>query len=182
MGLLTLCVSNTVHCYAGYRILTMEIALMIEGQDGLTWPRWQRLAAAAEELGFVGLYRSDHYTNANPPDKESLELWVSLTWLAGHTQRLEFAVPAAGSARRCKCESYMTEMEAIDAIKTRLGQRSIVLVGLMGCGKSSIGKRLATRLGLPFLDADEEIERAAAKTINEIFSDHGEVHFRFYWV
>ncbi|MBK9079932.1 MAG: 3-dehydroquinate synthase [Hyphomicrobium sp.] len=72
----------------------------------------------------------------------------------------------------------MTEMEAIDAIKTRLGQRSIVLVGLMGCGKSSIGKRLATRLGLPFLDADEEIERAAAKTINEIFSDHGEVHFR----
>ena len=62
MGLLTLCVSNTVHCYAGYRIPTMEIALMIEGQDGLTWPRWQRLAAAAEELGFVGLYRSDHYT------------------------------------------------------------------------------------------------------------------------
>ena len=51
MGLLTLCVSNTVHCYAGYRIPTMEIALMIEGQDGLTWPRWQRLAAAAEELG-----------------------------------------------------------------------------------------------------------------------------------
>jgi len=63
---------------------------MIEGQDGLTWPRWQRLAAAAEDLGFAGLYRSDHYTNANPPDKDSLELWVSLTWLAGHTQRLEF--------------------------------------------------------------------------------------------
>ena len=63
---------------------------MIEGQDGLTWPRWQRLAAAAEDLGFAGLYRSDHFTNANPPDKDSLELWVSLTWLAGHTQRLEF--------------------------------------------------------------------------------------------
>lgn len=68
----------------------LEIALMIEGQNGLTWPRWQRLARAAEELGFVGLYRSDHYTNANPPDKESLELWVSLTWLASHTTRLEF--------------------------------------------------------------------------------------------
>ncbi|MEQ1651436.1 MAG: 3-dehydroquinate synthase [Hyphomicrobium sp.] len=72
----------------------------------------------------------------------------------------------------------MTEHEAIEVIKARLGQRSIVLVGLMGCGKSSIGKRLAARLGLSFLDADEEIERAAAKTINEIFSDHGEAHFR----
>ncbi|MBN1148108.1 MAG: TIGR03560 family F420-dependent LLM class oxidoreductase [Anaerolineales bacterium] len=68
----------------------VEIALMIEGQDGLNWPRWQRLAQAAEDLGFVGLYRSDHYTNARPPDKDSLELWVSLTWLASHTQRIEF--------------------------------------------------------------------------------------------
>ena len=48
----------------------------------------------------------------------------------------------------------------------------------MGCGKSSIGKRFAARLGLPFLDADEEIEKAAAKSINEIFTDHGEGHFR----
>jgi F420-dependent oxidoreductase-like protein len=68
----------------------IDVALMIEGQDGLTWPRWQRLAQAAEELGFAGLYRSDHYTNASPPDKESLELWVSLTWLAAHTSRLQF--------------------------------------------------------------------------------------------
>ncbi|MDP3186383.1 MAG: TIGR03560 family F420-dependent LLM class oxidoreductase [Anaerolineales bacterium] len=68
----------------------LEIAIMIEGQNGLTWPRWQRLAAAVEELGFVGLYRSDHFTNATPPDKESLELWVSLTWLASHTKRIEF--------------------------------------------------------------------------------------------
>jgi F420-dependent oxidoreductase-like protein len=68
----------------------MEIALMIEGQNGLNWPRWQRLAQAAEEWGFAGLYRSDHYTNANPPDKDSLELWVSLTWLADNTQRIEF--------------------------------------------------------------------------------------------
>lgn len=72
----------------------------------------------------------------------------------------------------------MTEAEAIDVVKKRLGRRSIVLVGLMGCGKSSVGKRLAVKLGLPFIDADDEIERAAAKTINEIFSDHGEAHFR----
>jgi F420-dependent oxidoreductase-like protein len=63
---------------------------MIEGQNGLTWPRWQRLAAAVEDLGFAGLYRSDHFTNAEAPDQEALELWVSLTWLASHTRRIEF--------------------------------------------------------------------------------------------
>lgn len=68
----------------------MELAIMIEGQDGLTWPRWMRLARAVEDLGFAGLYRSDHFTNAAPPDKESLELWVSLTWLASNTRRIEF--------------------------------------------------------------------------------------------
>src|SRR5512136_55278 len=68
----------------------MEIAIMIEGQNGLNWPRWQRIVQAVEELGFVGLYRSDHFVNADPPDLDSLELWVSLTWLASHTQRLEF--------------------------------------------------------------------------------------------
>lgn len=68
----------------------MEIAIMIEGQDGLTWQRWMRLVGAVEDLGFAGLYRSDHFTNAAPPDKESLELWVSLTWLASNTRRIEF--------------------------------------------------------------------------------------------
>lgn len=70
--------------------MVLEVALMIEGQNGLNWSRWQRIAQAAEDLGFVGLYRSDHYTNANPPDLDSLELWVSLTWLASHTRRIEF--------------------------------------------------------------------------------------------
>ena len=68
----------------------LEIAIMIEGQNGLNWPRWQRMARAVEDLGFAGLYRSDHYTNANPPDLDSLELWTSLTWLASHTSRIEF--------------------------------------------------------------------------------------------
>jgi len=67
----------------------LEVAVMIEGQDGLNWSRWRRLAQAVEELGFIGLYRSDHYTNASGPDKDSLELWVSLTWLASHTTRIE---------------------------------------------------------------------------------------------
>jgi F420-dependent oxidoreductase-like protein len=68
----------------------IEVAIMIEGQNGLNWNRWQRIAQAVEDLGFSGLYRSDHYTNAEPPDKDSLELWVSLTWLASHTQRIQF--------------------------------------------------------------------------------------------
>jgi len=68
----------------------MDLAIMIEGQDGLTWPRWKRLAAAAEDLGYAGLYRSDHYTNSRPPEKDSLELWVSLTWLASHSKRIRF--------------------------------------------------------------------------------------------
>ena len=69
----------------------MEVAIMIEGQAGLNWMRWKRLVTAVEALGFAGLYRSDHYTNMNPPDQDSLELWVSLTWLASHTERIEFA-------------------------------------------------------------------------------------------
>ena len=60
----------------------LDVAIMIEGQDGLTWPRWQRLARAAEELGYAGLYRSDHFTNATGPHTDALELWASLTWLA----------------------------------------------------------------------------------------------------
>lgn len=59
-----------------------------------------------------------------------------------------------------------------------LGGRSIVLVGMMGAGKSSIGRRLASRLGIPFIDADAEIESAAGMTIPEIFEKHGEPYFR----
>lgn len=68
----------------------IELALMLEGQNGLNWENFKRIAQAAEDLGFAGLYRSDHFTNASAPDIDSLELWVSLTWLAAHTRRLEF--------------------------------------------------------------------------------------------
>jgi len=68
----------------------MDLAIMLEGQMGLTWPRWQRIARLVEDLGFAGLYRSDHFVNPNPPDQASLELWVSLVWLASNTRRIEF--------------------------------------------------------------------------------------------
>src|SRR5438270_8308569 len=68
----------------------VALSIMIEAQDGLTWPRWKRLVAEVEKLGFAGLFRSDHFTNAGPPDKDSLEMVVSLTYLADHTQRIHF--------------------------------------------------------------------------------------------
>ncbi|GAB4515965.1 MAG: LLM class F420-dependent oxidoreductase [Anaerolineae bacterium] len=68
----------------------MQIGIMIEGQDGLNWARWQRLLQAAEDLGYQCVFRSDHFTNASGEDKDSLELWVSLTYAATHTQRIEF--------------------------------------------------------------------------------------------
>jgi F420-dependent oxidoreductase-like protein len=67
-----------------------DVAIMIEGQSGLNWPRWQRLVRVVEDLGFAALYRSDHLVSAQPPDQDALELWTSLTWLASNPSRIEF--------------------------------------------------------------------------------------------
>jgi shikimate kinase len=64
------------------------------------------------------------------------------------------------------------------ALAAALGRRSIVLVGMMGAGKSSIGRRVAARLGIAFVDADVEIEEAAGMSIADIFAAHGEPYFR----
>jgi len=64
------------------------------------------------------------------------------------------------------------------AILASLGPRSIVLIGMMGVGKSSIGRRLGARLAIPFVDADAEIEKAAGMSIADIFARHGEAAFR----
>jgi shikimate kinase len=65
-----------------------------------------------------------------------------------------------------------------ELIRQKLGARPIVLVGLMGAGKTTVGRRLAEKLNIPFVDADHEIEEAAGKTVAEIFADHGEAYFR----
>lgn len=70
--------------------MAIDVSIMIEGQDGLSWPRWQRIANAAESLGFAGLYRSDHFSNPEGPYKDAIETWVSLAWLASHTTRISF--------------------------------------------------------------------------------------------
>lgn len=66
------------------------IGLMIEGQSGLTWERWDRILRTAERSGYQSVFRSDHYTESINENHESLEAWVSLTYAATHTQTLEF--------------------------------------------------------------------------------------------
>ena len=68
----------------------MQIGIMLEGQDGLNWTRWQRILQAAEDFGYQCVFRSDHFTNAEGVDKDSLELWLSLAYAASHTRRIEF--------------------------------------------------------------------------------------------
>lgn len=68
----------------------VDIGIVIEGQDGLTWSQWKRVAVHVEELGFESLFRSDHFVNPDGPHKESLELWISLGWLAENTENLTF--------------------------------------------------------------------------------------------
>jgi shikimate kinase len=66
----------------------------------------------------------------------------------------------------------------LEKIRNKLASDSIVLVGLMGAGKTTIGRRLAKKLRLPFVDADHEIEKAAGMSVADIFEQHGEAHFR----
>lgn len=79
-----------------------------------------------------------------------------------------------------RSESAATE--SAEPIETRVARllagRTLVMVGMMGAGKSSVGRRLAVRLGIPFVDADVEIEKAANTTISDIFERHGEAYFR----
>jgi shikimate kinase len=77
-----------------------------------------------------------------------------------------------------KAAQNESQERTAEALRARLGARSVALVGMPGSGKSSIGRRLAPRIGLPFVDADAEIEKAAGMPIPEIFAKHGEPYFR----
>jgi F420-dependent oxidoreductase-like protein len=71
--------------------MAMQLAIMIEAQEGLTWERWQALAQTAEDAGYASLCRSDHLTGlAGDARQPSLDAWASLTWLASHTRRIRF--------------------------------------------------------------------------------------------
>lgn len=78
-----------------------------------------------------------------------------------------------------ECEAKIpADAPAPSRSRRRAALPTVVLVGLMGAGKSTVGRRLATRLGLPFADADSEIEAASGLTVTEIFERYGEAHFR----
>ncbi|MFO7170994.1 MAG: TIGR03560 family F420-dependent LLM class oxidoreductase [Chloroflexota bacterium] len=68
----------------------MDISIMIEGQMGLNWPRWKQIAATVDQAGFAGLFRSDHFTDPQPPNQDSLEMVISLAHLAERTERIHF--------------------------------------------------------------------------------------------
>ena len=70
------------------------------------------------------------------------------------------------------------DIDKLTSPDTAFSQKTLVLVGLMGAGKTTIGRRLAVRLGRSFMDADEEVERSAGRTVSEIFEDFGEQAFR----
>lgn len=127
----------------------IEVAIMVEGQNGLNWERWQRIAHAVEALGFVGLYRSDHYTNPNPPDMDSLELWVSLTWLASHTSRIEFGPLVSPVSFR---QPTMTARMAA-AIDDLSGGRLVLGVG------AGWQEREHTNYDWPLLGISERLDR-----------------------
>jgi F420-dependent oxidoreductase-like protein len=127
----------------------MDIAIMIEGQNGLNWPRWQRIARAVEDLGFAGLYRSDHFTNSDPPDLDSLELWTSLTWLATHTQRIEFGSLVSPASFR---DPRMTARVARDVDDLSGGRLTLGL----GAGWQ---EREHTHFGYDLLDVSKRFAR-----------------------
>ena len=91
---------------------------------------------------------------------------------AGRQGKVAFASATAG------CIAPVAMQRNSKFPERRATRGAIVLVGMMGVGKSTVGRRLAARLGLLFVDADEEIERAAGMTISEMFARYGEAHFR----
>jgi alkanesulfonate monooxygenase SsuD/methylene tetrahydromethanopterin reductase-like flavin-dependent oxidoreductase (luciferase family) len=71
--------------------MSLDVCVMIEGQEGLTWARWERLAHAAEDGGYHGLFRSDHLTGlSGDPTRPCIDTWTSLAWLATATRRIRF--------------------------------------------------------------------------------------------
>ncbi len=118
-----------------------QIGLMFEGQFGLTWARWQRLLQAAETYGYQCVFRSDHFTG-RAPEEESLEAWVSLTYAASVTRRIEFGPLVSPVTFR-----HPTVTARMAAAVDDLSQGRLVL-GL-GAGWNEREHRM---FGIPFYD------------------------------
>lgn len=126
----------------------MQIGLMVEGQNGLNWDRWQRILGHAEDGGFQCVFRSDHFTNPAPPELDSLELWISLAYAASHTKRIEFGPLVSPVTFRHPSMSIRQAAAVDDLSKGRL------IFG-MGAGWQ---QREHDMFGLPFYDFKTRFE------------------------
>lgn len=127
----------------------MEVSIMIEGQEGLSWPRWKRIARATEDLGFYGLFRSDHFAVPEGPIVDSLETWVSLAWLASNTKRIAFGTLVSPISFRHP-SILAWQASSVDAVccgRLRLG---------LGAGWQ---KREHEAFGFDLLSMDERFKR-----------------------
>jgi F420-dependent oxidoreductase-like protein len=129
----------------------VEISVMIEGQDGLNWPRWQRLARTTEDGGFDGLFRSDHFSNPGGPYLDALEAMTSLTWLAAETKRIRFGTMVSPVSFRDPV-TLAWQSNAIDSLS---GGR--LNIGL-GAGWQ---EREHTSFGYDLLEVRERMDRFA---------------------
>lgn len=129
----------------------MQISLMVEGQAGLDWQRWQNLVAHCKDWGFAGLYRSDHFTLAAGPREDALEMIVSLTYAAEHLQGLHFGPLVAPLSFR---DPVMLARQAahLDALS---GGKMILGVG------AGWQLREHEMFGYPLLDRQARMERFA---------------------
>jgi F420-dependent oxidoreductase-like protein len=100
--------------------IVIDVSIMIEGQNGLNWPRWQRIAATVESSGFAGLYRSDHFRSNDDVHRDALELWASLTWLATATTRIAFGPLVSPVSLRNPVVTAMTASAVDDLSGGRL--------------------------------------------------------------
>lgn len=122
---------------------------MVGVEQGLNWERWQRIATTVEGLGFTGLFRSDHFTDKDPPDPDSLELWISLTWLGSHSSHLEFGPLVSPMSFRHPAMTAKMAAAVDDLSNGRL------VLGL-GAGWQ---EREHTMFGLDLLDMDARFAR-----------------------
>jgi F420-dependent oxidoreductase-like protein len=152
----------------------IDVALMLEGQNGVNWAHWQRIARVVEEAGFAGLYRSDHFTNPEGPHLDALETWTSLTWLAANTSRIDFGpMVSPVSFRDPRVMAWMAgAVHALAPGRLRLG---------VGAGWM---EREHTEWGFDLLDLDDRFQRfeEALEVVTRLVHQEGPVTFegRFY--
>ena len=127
----------------------MQLSVTIEGQFGLNWPKWQQLTAAIEQMGFAGIFRSDHWPQTGPPPMDALEALISLAYLAGNSRTVHFGTLVAPFSFR---DPILLARQAM-AIDDLSGGRMILGVG------AGWMEREHTMFGYPLGDITTRLDR-----------------------